>query len=330
MSRGVLLLRNALCGQRRPLGPEAFLAVWATAVQTGRIGEAERALLADLPLAPSAEPLREALLRACAADGEAPNPEVAAVRRADPHFDRKVAALTAHARPGDLLFWRSAEQRFPWSVMRRAYGPWMHVSLVLADGRLLDPYWPEGTTVSTFEAAIAKSARRIRACELMVTRPAAALDESALLAATARAYAEIGRPYGLLSVPHRPHAAASCARAVWEYFQDHGIDLMAGRERLFHTTIAPRDILQPAVALIRADGAIETGAFPSAEPSRYLGRLARFLEQVAVHRLGLERGVLALGRPLTWLFMVTMLPRAIAPAEPDFEASAAASLGFEG
>lgn len=329
MSRGVLLLRNFLAGRRRPVGPEAFLALWATAAQTGRIGEAERDWLAALPLTSAAAPLREALLRALAPDGTAPNPEVAAIRRADPHFDRKLAALTAHARPGDLVFWRSAELRFPWGVMRRAYGPWMHVSLVLADGRLLDPYWPEGTTVSTFEAAIAKSARRIRACELMVTRPASPLDAGALEAVTARAYAELGRPYGLLSVPHRPHPAASCARAVWEYFQDHGIDLMAGRERLFHTTLTPRDVIQPAVALIRADGAVETRGFPSPEPSRHLGALARFLERTAVFRLGLERGVLALGRPLTWLFMVTMLPRPIAPQAPGSEAGTAASLGFE-
>lgn len=320
MSRGLLLLRNALAGRRRPLGPEAFLALWATAVQAGRLGDAERGLLEALRLRPDAEPLREALMRACAPDGDAPNPEVAAARRADPHFDRKVAAVVAHARPGDLLFWRSAETRFPWAVMRRAYGPWMHVSLVLADGRLLDPYWPEGTTVSTVEAAIAKSARRIRAGELMVARPATPLAGAALEATTARAYADVGRPYGLLGVPGRPSPSASCARAVWEYHHAHGVDLMGDRPRLFHTTLTPRDLVQPAIALIRPDGTVEAGAWPDPEPSRGIGRLARFLEGVAVHRLGLERFVLMLGPFLTWLFMVTMLPRPIAPPEPEAEA----------
>lgn len=320
MPRGLILLRNALAGRRRPLGPEAFLAVWTTAVQAGRLGDAERAMLADLRLRPDAEPLREALMRACAPDADAPNPEVAACRRADPHFDRKVAAVAGLVRPGDLLFWRSAETRFPWGVMRRAYGPWMHVSMVLADGRLLDPYWPEGTTISTIEAAIAKSARRIRASELLLTRPATPLAGAALEAVTARSYADVGRPYGLLGVPGRPSPSASCARAVWEYHHAHGVDLTGDRPRLFHTTVTPRDTLQPAYALVRADGSVEHDPTPETEPSQGIGRLARFLEGIAVHRLGLERFVLMLGPFLTWLFMETMLPRPIAPPEPEGEA----------
>lgn len=315
MSRGVLLLQNALAGRRRPLGPEAFLAVWATAVQGGGLGEAERALLTGLPLTPEGEQLRAALLRACRADGEAPNPEVAAIRRADPHFDRRLAALAAHARPGDLIFWRSAERRFPWSVMRRAYGPWMHVSLVLEDGRLLDPYWPEGFTVSTPEAALAKSLRRIRAAELLVARPARPLSAEALAAVTARAHAQIGRPYGLLALPYRPHPAASCSRAVWEVFHEQGIDLLADRERLYRSTITPRDVVQPGIALIREDGCVETEEFPSAEPGPLLSSFARGLERLVMGLPGGERLVLSLGRPLTWIFMVTMLPAAIAPPE---------------
>ena len=331
MSRGLLLLRNALAGRRRPLGPEALLALWATAVQGGRLGDDERAWLLDRPVTPEADALRAALLRACAPDGAAPNPEVAAHRRADPHVDRKLAALAAHARPGDLLFWRSAERRFPWGLMRRVYGPWMHVSLVLADGRLLDPYWPEGTTVSTMEAALAKSARRIRACELLVARPATPLPPDALAAVTEAALAQVGRPYGLLGVPGRPSPTASCARSVNEHFQAHGIDLMADRPRLFHTTVTPRDVLQPGVALIRADGAVELGGpFTDGDPRAWVSGLARFLERHAVRLPGGERFVLALGRPLTWLFMVTMLPAPIAPPDPDAEALPAAGLSFEG
>lgn len=329
MSRDVLLLRNFLAGRKRPLGPEAFLALWATAVQTGRLDPEPRAFLMGLRLAPEAEGLRDALLRACAPDGTAPNPEVAAIRRVDPHFDRKLAALQAHARPGDLVFWRSAERRFPWGVMRRAYGEWMHVSLVLADGRLLDPYWPEGTTVSTFEAALAKSFRRIRACELMVTRPATPLPPEALGAVTRAAYAQVGRPYGLLAVPGREARAASCSRSVWEHFAAHGIDLMAARRRLFHTTVTPRDVLQPPLALIREDGAVATAGFPEGEPSAWLGTLARVLERATVRLPGGERFVLSLGRPLTWLFMVTMLPTPIAPPEPGAEAGQATGVRLE-
>lgn len=316
MARGVLLLQNSLAEHRQPLGVAGFLELWATAVQAGELGDPERAFLEGLRCKPDAAALRTRLLAAAPRLGAAPNPEIARARREDPHFDRRAAALAANVQPGDLVFWGSEERRFPWTVMQGSYGPWMHVSIVLGDGKLLDPYWPEGLTVATIDAALAKSARRIRAKVLLVARPATPLTPAQLARLTNRVYAQVGRPYGLMFEPGAQAVRASCSRAAWELYQEEGFDLEDRGGRLIHYTITPRDLMQHPVALIRADGSVATEGFPSAEPTtrRYLFA-GQAIDKVAQALPFGGKVMLAAGGPVSAFFMKTMFPPALTAAD---------------
>ncbi|MEB3222387.1 MAG: hypothetical protein VKS61_09950 [Candidatus Sericytochromatia bacterium] len=291
-----------------------LLELWALALHGGAPGAEVAAWFQALPVTPDAALLREALLA-----GEPRNPEWEQERSRDAGLERRVAALLEHAQPGDMVFWRSLEPGFPWWVMRTVYGPWMHVSVVLADGRLLDPYWPEGAVIVTPEAAMAKNSRRIRACELLVARPTPPLDAAAVARLTAAAEALVGRPYNLLSTPDRPSPGASCARNAWELMRDVGVDLLAQRPRLFNSSISPRDIVPSPVVWIRSDGSVVHDDAPGSDPVGAFGSLVRWVEQRCWGFPGVERVVLSLDKPLTVAFMVAMLParlRWAAPADP--------------
>lgn len=328
MARGVLLLQNVLAEHRQPLSAAGFLDLWATAVQAGDLGDAERAFLIGLRCAPKAAALRETLLAAAPQLGAAPNPEIARARREDPHFAQRVAALTNNVQPGDLIFWGSDERRFPWGVMQGSYGPWMHVSIVLGDGKLLDPYWPEGLTIATIEAALAKSARRIRARTLLVARPATPLTAAQLARLTNRAYAQVGRPYGLMFDPNGPSERASCSRAAWELFREEGVDLQQAGGRLAHYTITPRDLMQQPVALIRADGSVATDSFPSPEPTtrRFLWA-GQAIDRAAQLLPGGGGALIASGGPVSAFFMRAMFPPALTEADAQAGLAATPAVG---
>jgi hypothetical protein len=298
-------LENARARLPRTVDARGLLELWTLALHEGTLRPEVRAWLGSLPVTTEGAALRGALLA-----GEPRNPEWEGELARDGALARRVKALQAHAQPGDLVFWRSLETRFPWWVMRAVYGPWMHVSVVLSDGRLLDPYWPEGAVIVTPEAAMAKNARRIRATELLVARPSSALSPEAVMRLTASAEALVGRPYGLLSTPDAPSPTASCARNAWELLRAEGIDLLAGKGRLLNCTIAPRDILPAPVAWIRADGSVALDSAPEADPVGPFGALVRWTEQRCwrLSALGLDRLVLSLDAPLTVAFMGWMTP----------------------
>ncbi|MEB3329213.1 MAG: hypothetical protein VKQ33_08290 [Candidatus Sericytochromatia bacterium] len=298
-------LENLRATLPHPLDRPGVLELWTLILHEGGVRPEAAAWLRTLPVTSEAAALREALLASAPC-----NPEWEAEQARDVALGRRVAALRAHARPGDLVFWRSLERGFPWWVMRAVYGPWMHVSVVLADGRLLDPYWPEGAVIVTPEAAMAKNARRIRATELLVARPSPALAPEAVARLTVAAEALVGRPYGLLSSPEQPAAAASCARNAWELLRAEGVDLLATRARLLNCTISPRDILPAPVAWIQADGSVARDGVPEAEPEGAFGALVRWVEQGwwRLSSLGLDRLLLGLDGPLTVAFMRWMTP----------------------
>ena len=202
MPRPLQHLENVRAWLPRRVDRAGLLELWALAVHGGVPGPEVWAWFQALPVTPDAALLREALLA-----GEPRNPEWEQERGRDEGLERRVAALLEHAQPGDMVFWRSLEPGFPWWVMRTVYGPWMHVSVVLADGRLLDPYWPEGAVIVTPGAAMAKNSRRIRACELLVARPTPQLDATAVARLTAAAEALVGRPSTSSARPTGPRPA---------------------------------------------------------------------------------------------------------------------------
>src|SRR6185295_15964141 len=93
------------------------------------------------------------------------------------------------------------------------------------DGLLLDPYWPEGLTISTPAAAVAKSFARVRANAFMITRLPEPLAPEALAALCAAARAGLGRPYSFVARLDQPSPHASCSRIAWELFRAQGRDL---------------------------------------------------------------------------------------------------------
>lgn len=226
------------------------------AAQDGIVDADERLVLAGIPMDGAARQYRDRFLASSGSNGLAVNPEVEAWRRHDPAFDAKVAAVREYARPGDLILWRSDQEGFPWNLMKRAYGPFQHVCVVLGDGKVLDPYWPDGVTVSTVESAVAKSFHRIKASEMVIVRPAGKLSLEQVEKLTGRAYALQGKAYALVSPLDRPGDAMSCARAAWEVFLAAGIDLAPVDRRMYPIVISPGDFARDPVATILADGRV--------------------------------------------------------------------------
>jgi hypothetical protein len=182
------------------------------------------------------------------------NPEVLYVRKKDPLFDTRLQALNQHARPGDLVFWGGCD----W---RAALGPWRHVSLVLNDGRLLDTMAIEGASISTMEAALAKSIRRLRTTEMVVARPNAALSQAQLAGITRYAEAVEGRPYALFSRMDDPGAKLSCSRSVYEALKSTGLDIAPVSQRQMPGAVMPPDMIPQvkALGLIDAKGLFKPG-----------------------------------------------------------------------
>lgn len=299
------------------------------AAQDGRLDEKERAALETVPMDPDAARFRDAFLEAVGPDGAALNPEVEAWRRVDPDFDARVSALRQHAAAGDLILWKSDQSAFPWNLMKGSYGPWQHVSVVLADGNLLDPYWPDGVTVSTVESAVAKSSRRIKASEMVIVRPAGSLSLESLKALTGRAYELQGRGYALLAPEGEEGAAMSCARAAWEVFKAGGVDLVPASDRMYPILVSPGDFARNPVARILRDGSVDLTDSHDLSTDRPGTALARFLSggsRVALRFPFLLRGMALIQEPVIhWL-----MDRMAAGAPPLTGTGALAAAGGTG
>ncbi|MEB3198440.1 MAG: hypothetical protein VKP62_14665 [Candidatus Sericytochromatia bacterium] len=290
-----------------PLAPASILELWAVAAQAGEVQPESLNWLQGLPLTPEA-----AALLARLPDLLPHNPDVRHAEREDASYARRCDTLKALTRPGDLVFWRSLEPGLPWNVLRTLYGPWMHVSLVLDETAWLDPYWPEGAVISTPEAAVAKASRRIRATEMAIVRPAGAWEPQALRRLQAASREAVGRPYGLMGTAESE--AVSCSRLVSQLLAEQGLDLLGQRHRLFACALAPRDIYQAPLAIVRRDGSLcphQTDAF---EPAGWFGQLVRQTEQGLHGSPWLRRGLLASGPGLTELFMRLMEPAPLSPS----------------
>jgi hypothetical protein len=309
------LLENVLAVRRGRLDRQTLRELLIAATQDERIDEARRAWLRARPWPEACRAELEAYL----AHEAPPNPEVEAMRAADPHFDARVAAIAAHARPGDVIAWTSDQPGLPWSLMRGAYGPWMHVSIVLDDGLLLDPYWPEGCTISTPAAAVAKSFARVRANAFVITRLAEPLAPEALAGLCEAARAEMGKPYSFVARLDRPSPHASCSRITWELFKAQGRDLAPEGQRMFRTAIAPQDLVLQPVAYVHVDGQVELDPQIAPPPDGLVPFLTRCLD-VGMHTVpGLQDFLFQFQAPVTWLFMTGMatLGRETRPGFPD-------------
>ncbi|MDB5099892.1 MAG: Permuted papain-like amidase enzyme YaeF/YiiX, family [Cyanobacteria bacterium RYN_339] len=314
MTAPVILMQNVLATRFGVLDRQTLRALLVAATQAGRLEPDARAWLEALAWPPACRAELAAFCQQAEA-GEAVNPEVGAMRACDPHFDARVAAIAAHARPGDVIAWTSDQPGLPWSLMRACYGPWMHVSIVLDDGLLLDPYWPEGWTISTPAAAVAKSFARVKANAFVITRLADALPPEALAALCAEARAGLGKPYSFVARLDRPSAHASCSRIAWELFRAQGRDLAPDEGRMYKTAIAPQDMVLDPVAFVHVDGRVELDPQIVPPPDGIIAFLTRCLDG-AMHALpGFQDFMFGFQAPVTWLFMTGMatLGREIRP-----------------
>lgn len=293
-------LRNALGVFSLPLSRRELLELWNLAQQSGTVGPPLVAWLQNLPLQSAARRALNALVEASQV-----GLEVERQRWQDETFQARVSALRQHVQPGDLLFWGSPEPGWPWNFMRSVYGPWMHVSLVLAPDAWLDPYWPEGAVIVSPEDATAKASRRIRATEIAIARPSHTWDEPRLARLRGRAIELYGLPYSLMGTPSEPMSTVSCSRAAWAALRAAGVDLLADRERLFVSSIAPRDIFRGAMLHVRTDGSV-SAAPPGPDPRGFAGEVVRQAENFFSSAPGVDAWVLSTGPFWTVSFMTMM------------------------
>jgi hypothetical protein len=305
LPKGDVLLRNVLAAHRGRLNVRLLERLLVLAAQDGEIDARERALLDSLPWPTDCRHMLDATLAHVDA-GEVLNLEVEAMRLRDPHFDARVAALVAHAKPGDVVVWSSDQQGPPWNLMRAAYGPWMHVSVVLDDGRLLDPYWPDGVTVSTPEAAIAKSFNRVMASEFLIARLAVPLDEAQLQAFSNAARAALGKPYSFVAMLDRPASASSCSRVAWDLFRSIGLDLAPAGSRMYRSAISPVDFVFTPLAHVRVDGSIDLTPPRPTRPTGLVAYLTARLDDVMSALPTFQRFLFGFQAPVTWIFMTGM------------------------
>jgi hypothetical protein len=305
MLHGDVLLNNVLAIRGKRLDRRKLRELLVVAAQDGVLDAVERAWLEALPWPADCRAELNAYLRRCEG-GEAPNPEVEAMRLRDPRFDQRVAALVTHARPGDIIGWSSDQPGLPWSLMRAAYGPWMHVSVVLDDGLLIDPYWPEGLTLSTPASAIAKSFTRIKASEFVITRPEPALTPEQITALCQAGRAELGRPYAFVARLDKPSVQVSCSRAAWELYKAQGVDLATDESRMYRTAIAPADMVCRPIAHVYVDGRVELDPAPVPAPQGTIASLVHLLDDAMADMLPFQDFMYRFKAPVTWLFMTAM------------------------
>lgn len=328
---GKTLMQNTLAAHGARLDAAMLERLLVIAAQDGVVDAEERAVLeAQRWPAACRETLNAYLASADA--GRVDNPEVALMRGRDPHFDARVVALTAHARPGDFIAWSSDQRGFPWNIMQDSYGQWMHVSLVLSDGLLLDPYWPEGVTVCTIEAAVAKSFNRIRANAFAVTRPHEPLSPEALAAVSDRARELLGKPYAFIAALERPCDRGSCTRVIWDLFREQGVDPAPEARRLLKTAVTPGDLVHRPVMAMDVHGRLELEPALVTVPATLLARVVYWLDAAMFGWLPLRDFLFSFEAPTTRLFMFGMdhFGRETRPGfalAPRFSAPEASAIG---
>lgn len=240
-------LRNTYAAIQ-PDDPKSLRRLFTSATQDGHVIGAERAFLANIPLPPALRSTRDQFL------ANPKSPEIKEARKLDPAFAKRLKALEETAKPGDLLIWRSSEASGPWGLMKKGLGPWLHASVVLDDGRLMDPHWPDGAAICTKEAALARGVCRVGPAEILVSRPEAALSQTQIKQLSNLARTQEGRAFRLVSSLGKANSGVSCARMAWELFHSLGIDLAPASRRLFRSFVSPEDLIEKQIALISKKG----------------------------------------------------------------------------
>jgi hypothetical protein len=234
-----------------PRDEQALKRLFAVAAQDGELDPAEKGLLRLLPVDRKLRPLRDGFLRT---RRKPINPEVVLARKIDPAFDKRLAALKAAVKPGDVLLWRKPDAPFPWSFLNRTVGQWQHTSVVLEGGKLMDPHWPSGAAVATIESSLARGVVRVGPADVVISRMEKPLTAKQIRGLTELAREQEGRPFRLVTHAGAPSPAVSCSRQAWEMFKAIGVDLAPRSNRIFKTLISPGDLLQRPAALVTAAG----------------------------------------------------------------------------
>ena len=279
MAPAVTLLQNLLAADPGAVSRGRLRRLQTAATLDGKLDRQERGVLTALR---KGDRLGSAEVAALDAWLKAPkSPEVAAVRKAVPAFDARVAALAQHAKPGDLVFWRDTQN----STLGKLLGEFPHVSLALGNGKFLDTMTLEGVSISTTEGAVAKTARRMKAGAIAIGRPARPLTAAQVKALEKAAKGLQGRDYALLSPLRDALSALSCSRSVYEALKAVGLDLAPEGARTVRNAVMPGDLMKAvkAVGTIGEDGVFraatsaEIGAWKPTRFVRALGKAWDFL-----------------------------------------------------
>jgi hypothetical protein len=253
------LLQNVLPAEAGAISGTQLKRLQSAALLDGVFDGEERAAMQQLAarVEPASRPALDAWLAAPS------NPELALVRKRSAGFDTRLAALTKHAQPGDVIFWRDPRG----GDLSRWLGAWSHVSLVLGDGKLLDTMSLEGVSISTPEAVLAKVERRMQARAFAIGRPANPLTATQLDRLGAAAARLQGRDYALVSRLSDDAARLSCSRSVYEALKAAGVDAAPVGRRLARNAVMPGDLMRGVkmVGVVDEAGAFQTGKRVAAE-----------------------------------------------------------------
>ncbi|MDB5095954.1 MAG: hypothetical protein JWM80_375 [Cyanobacteria bacterium RYN_339] len=273
MAPAATLLANLMNAGSGAPTPKQLRMLQTAATLDGRVDAQERRVLKVMP------GMKDWLQRPT-------NPEVAFVRANTPAFDARVKALTQHAKPGDLIFWQDTSG----SRLSTFLGEFPHVSLVLPGGKLLDTMSIEGASISTPEAVVAKTARRLKAGEIAIARPKTPLTAGQISKLGKLAEQLQGREYALLSPMKDEAAAVSCSRSVYEVLKGAGVDLAPEQERLVRNAVMPGDLIKGVDTLgrIGTDGVFRAGEkLPMWKPSSWVKAVGHAWDFVMTHFPGL-------------------------------------------
>ncbi len=282
----------------RPLSLPEWLEAYAVAAAPGAVDAESMALLRAVSLKTAAQAVRASVL-----DGGCPQLEVMDARERDADFDARCRALSGLLQPGDRIVWLCDKEVQPWRHLRATYGACLHISLVLPGGLLLDPYWPEGTSVATVEVACARALRRIQsrtACVMRAGRVLSVDDHARLLTVTA---SKLAYAYRLIAPLATCRTAGSCAKVVWELHDEVGLPCGGGQdERWFRSSVCPGDLAGEACWGVGRDGAItKLAAVPDRVPTGWPFRLLAGFDWSVGHYSVVATGLRWLGDVLTTL-----------------------------
>jgi hypothetical protein len=267
MAPAATLLANLLSVQPGTPNPKQLRMLQTAATLDGKVDRTERKVLSKVP------GMRDWLKRPS-------NPEVAYVRANQASFDARVQALATHAKPGDLIFWQDTTG----SDLAKLLGEFPHVSLVLPGGKLLDTMTLEGASISTPEAVVAKTARRMKAGEIAIARPKQPLTAAQIAKLKPLAEGIQGREYAL--VAKDAMSAVSCSRSVYEVLKGAGVDLAPVEARMVRNAVMPGDLIKGVntIGRIGSDGAFRAGAeLPAWKPSFWLKGLGKAWDFLMTH-----------------------------------------------